>query len=260
MAASSFFFSFAFSRSSFVLSASSPGKQGRVPGLHHANLLQHLPDDQLDVLVVDVDALRLVDLLHLADEVQLGLGRALARLRVQVEQLGRSTRALVECVALLDHLALRDEQPRAPRERVLLRRDRLAGLVERIRLDRDLHGPVGLLDLDPAADLGERGGALRVPRLEDLDDARQAVRDVRAGDTAGVERPHRQLRARLADRLRGDDPDRVADVRDVAGREERAVAGLAHAGLRAALQHRADRQRRVRRPRARPRSRAGAEP
>ena len=37
-----------------------------------AHLLQHLPDDQLDVLVVDLDALRLVDLLHLGDEVQLG--------------------------------------------------------------------------------------------------------------------------------------------------------------------------------------------
>jgi hypothetical protein len=40
---------------------------------------------------------------------------------------------------------------------------------------------------------------------------RQAVRDVRAGDAAGVERPHGQLRARLADRLGGDDADRVAD-------------------------------------------------
>ena len=39
-----------------------------------AHLLEHLPHDQLDVLVVDVDALGLVDLLHLLDEVLLGLG------------------------------------------------------------------------------------------------------------------------------------------------------------------------------------------
>ena len=47
------------------------------PGVLDAHLLQHLADDQLDVLVVDVDALRLVDLLHLTDEVQLGRRRAL---------------------------------------------------------------------------------------------------------------------------------------------------------------------------------------
>src|SRR5205823_2737271 len=78
--------------------------------------------------------------------------------------------------------------------------------------------------------------------LEDLDDTRQAVRDVRTGDTARVERAHRQLRARLADRLRGDNADRVADLGDRARREERPVARAAHAELTAALQHRANRQ------------------
>ena len=76
------------------------------------------------------------------------------------------------------------------------------------------------LDVDRAGDLRELRGTLRVPGLEDLDDARQTVRDVGAGDAAGVERPHRQLRARLADRLRGDDADRVADLGDLAGGEE----------------------------------------
>ena len=61
----------AFSRSSTTLSTSWPGRRSVVAGVLDAHLLQHLPDDQLDVLVVDVDALRLVDLLHLADEVQL---------------------------------------------------------------------------------------------------------------------------------------------------------------------------------------------
>ena len=67
----------AFSRSSTTLSTSWPGRSVGVAGALDAHLLQHLPDDQLDVLVVDVDALRLVDLLHLADEVQLGRRRAL---------------------------------------------------------------------------------------------------------------------------------------------------------------------------------------
>jgi len=86
-----------------------------------ADLLQHLPDDQLDVLVVDLDALRLVDLLHLTDEVQLRRSRSLER-----EQLGRVERALVQGIAGLDRVALPDEQPGAARERVLLRVDRLA--------------------------------------------------------------------------------------------------------------------------------------
>ena len=204
------------------------------------HLLQHLADDQLDVLVVDLDALRLVDLLHLGDEVQLGRGRALQR-----EQLGRAARALVECVARLDDLARRDEQPRAPRQLVLDRIRELAVGSELGRDDRHLRAALGLLDLDAAADLREGRGALRVPRLEDLDHARQAVRDVGAGDAAGVERAHRQLRARLADRLRGDDADRVADLAHLAGGEEDAVAGLAHARLGAALEHRPDRDRRV---------------
>ncbi len=139
----------------------------------------------------------------------------------------------------LDHLALRDEQAGAPRELVLLLRQRLAVLVHALGEDRDLRPAVGVLDVDPAGDLRERRRALRVPRLEDLDDAREAVRDVRAGDAAGVERPHRQLRARLADRLRGDDADRVADLGGTARGEERPVAGAAHAELAAALEHRA---------------------
>ena len=57
----------------------------------------------------------------------------------------------------------------------------------------------------PAVDRGDLRQALGLARLEELHDARQAVRDVRAGDAAGVERPHGQLRAGLADRLRGDD-------------------------------------------------------
>ena len=229
-------------------------KQLRVAGLAHPHLLQHLAHDQLDVLVVDVDALRLVDLLHLAHEVQLGRRRALAS---SSSSAGASEPSCSGSPGSTTW-PLRDEQPRPPRELVLPRRQRLAVLVDALREDRHLRPALGLLDVDPPADLGERRGALRVPRLEDLDDAREAVRDVRAGDAAGVERPHRQLRAGLADRLRGDDADRVADLGELARREERAVARLAHARLGAALEHRADRQRRRRRRRAPRRSRAAA--
>ena len=48
----------------------------RVALLLDADLLHHLTHDHLDVLVVDVDALGLVDLLDLLDEVQLRRGCA----------------------------------------------------------------------------------------------------------------------------------------------------------------------------------------
>src|SRR6201999_855152 len=129
--------------------------------------------------------------------------------------------------------------PRAPRDGVRA----VVLLVPGLGDDRDLDLTLRLLDVDLAADLGELRGALRVPGLEDLDDARQAVRDVRAGDAAGVERPHRQLRARLADRMRGDDGDRVAHHGGLAGGQRAPVALLAHADGRLALEHGAHRQR-----------------
>ena len=68
-------------------------------------------------------------------------------------------------------------------------------------------------DLDDAVDLGDDRRALRHARLEQLLDTRETRCDVQPGHTTGVERAHRQLRARLADRLRGDDADGLA-VRD----------------------------------------------
>ena len=83
------------------------------------------------------------------------------------------------------------------------------------------------------------GGALRVASFEDLDDAREPVRDVGTGDTARVEGPHRR-RARLANRLGGDDADRVPDLAQVVRRKEDAVALAADAELAPALEHRPD--------------------
>src|SRR6185503_4510264 len=57
----------------------------------------------------------------------------------------------------------------------------------------------------------------------------ETVRDVLSGDAAGVERPHRELGARLADRLGGDDAYRLADLHQTPGREIAAVAQAADA-------------------------------
>src|SRR5262249_7839836 len=50
-----------------------PGQELRRPRVDHRHPLEHLPDDDLDVLVVDRHALRPVHLLDLPDQVQLHL-------------------------------------------------------------------------------------------------------------------------------------------------------------------------------------------
>src|SRR5262249_10135003 len=92
---------------------------------------------------------------------------------------------------------------------------RLAGVV----LDQQRNGP-GLV----AADETLQGA---VPGPLGLDLARDGT--ALGGDAADVERPHRQLRARLADRLGGDDPHRHAFLNQRPGGQVHAVAQPAHA-------------------------------
>jgi hypothetical protein len=225
--------SIAASVSTFVVSWKEAAERNDSVAREAADLLHHLPDDQLDVLVVDVDALRLVDLLDLVDEVELRRRGVL-----EPQQVGRVQRALMQGVAGLDRMPVADEQPRPPRELVGLL-GRLAALAG--RHDRDLRAPLGVLDEDLASGLRQRRSALRIPSLEDLDDTGEAVRDVGAGHAARVERAHGQLGSRLADRLGSDDPDCIADLGERVGREENAVTEAADAELAPALQHRADR-------------------
>ena len=135
------------------------------------------------MLVVDLDALRAVDLLHLVDQVALGAGVA-----ARAQQVGRVQRARAQGGAGLDHVALLDQQVGAPREGVFLRRTVVGD-------HRQLGTALALLELDPAGGLGDARHALGLAGLEQLDDARQAVRDVGAGHAAGVEGAHGELGA-----------------------------------------------------------------
>ena len=75
--------------------------------LDHRDALEHLPDDHLDVLVVDRDALAAVDLLDLAHQVQLHLARA-----HDPQHVVRVDRTGDQLLAGLDRVALADEQAR----------------------------------------------------------------------------------------------------------------------------------------------------
>jgi hypothetical protein len=82
-----------------------------------------------------------------------------------------------------------------------------------------------------AADADEAFGARLDRGLLDLAARRRST---------DVERAHRELRTRLADRLAGDDADRLADVDLVAAREVASVALGADAATGLAGEHGAD--------------------
>src|SRR5215211_2822563 len=65
--------------------------------------------------------------------------------------------------------------------------------------------------------------------LKELDDPGEACRDVLARDAAGVEGAHRELGARLADRLGRDDADGLTNIDGPVSRSRPAVTGLAYA-------------------------------
>ena len=81
-----------------------------------------------------------------------------------------------------------------------------------------------------------------VAHVDDAVDGRldRALLGAALGRAADVERAHGELRARLADRLRRDHADRLADIDRRAARQVAAVALAAHAGLGLAGQHRTD--------------------
>ena len=104
----------AFMSSNSKRSTSSIGSSSVSPGLFDAHLAQHLADDDLDVLVVDVHTLGPVDLLDLVDQVAL---HRLAALDAQ--DVLRVRRALGEEVAGARPPAVLDAEPGGVRDRVL---------------------------------------------------------------------------------------------------------------------------------------------
>src|SRR5664279_831860 len=147
------------------------------------------------------------------------------------EHRGRERVPLGEDRPGLDELPLLDRQDGAVHEVVALA---LAAAVVR---DRDL----GVAGHDDGLALGVRH------RLdpEQLDRARAARLVARLLGGAGrraavVERPHRELGARLADRLRRDDAHRLAELRQAPGGEHAPVALAAGATARLAGQQRPD--------------------
>ena len=145
-----------------------PGKSAGVADALDPHLAQHLGDDDLQVLVVDLDALGAVDVLDLAEEVALdGL------LAGDPQDVVRDQRPLDQRVAGADAVAAVDAQVLAVRHEVLALD---AALVADD--DRPLAAPLLVEQLDAAVDLGDDRRLLGPPGLEELGDPRQTAGDV----------------------------------------------------------------------------------
>src|SRR6266481_752184 len=160
------------------------------------DLLQHLANDDLDVLVVDRDALQAIDILDLVDEIGGELFDAF-----DGENVVRRRVALDDRVALLDEVPVLQMDVLALGDQILLR------LFPFFRwLDDDAALVLVVApETDGAGDLGDDGGLLRPSRLEQLRHARQATGDVAALGALGRDARHHVSRLHMRSRIDRDD-------------------------------------------------------
>ena len=150
-------------------STRSPGRNGDPPG-SATRPGEHLPHDELDVLVVDRHALLPVHLLHLVDEVLLAGPDAL-----DLEDLLRVLRALDDDVAGGAPPAVLDLEGGAERDGVGL-------LVSLVGDDGDAAAVLLVVDANDARRRARMALPFGRAGLEELHDAGQAVGDVTTGD------------------------------------------------------------------------------
>jgi hypothetical protein len=176
------------------------------------HLAEHLPDDDLDVLVVDVNALEAVHLLDLLKQVVLDSQNAL-----DLQDVLRVDGAFRQLITRFDCLPVRHLDGGAVWDEIG------AGIRNVVASDDNFPLFLGFLDLYGTGNFGDDGQTLWLSRLEQFLDAGKTLGDVITGNTTGMEGTHCQLGARLADGLGGNEADRLADVARLAKRQVDAV-------------------------------------
>ena len=146
------------------------------------------------------------------------------RIFVLVGRLGQAR----EQMSGIDLLVVLDQHTSLERQLILVAVDFLGGQSQTAQLSigEHVHAPVNL---------GNQCLTLGRASLKQLDYAGQTGGDVGdAGDAAGVERPHGELSARLADALCCDDANRSAHFNQLTSRQRLTVAVLTQTALFAA--------------------------
>ena len=204
------------------------GEQLGAAGILDLHLAHHLTHDDLNVLVVDVNALLTVDLLDLLDDVVANAEAAElvivnasdAQHVVRAESAGGERLTLIDMLAVLDEDACR--MGYGVNSRICL------------RLVYDADGKqsifLGLFDGNGAGYFGKHRHFLGLACLEKLLDTGKTLSDVVARNAAGVEGTHRKLSTGFADGLCGNDADGLARIDGLADRKVYAVAPCADAG------------------------------
>src|SRR5215471_554883 len=158
-------------------------EEGSVANVFNLDPTHHLTRDSLDVFVVDVDALKAVDLLNGVNEVSLGV--FFAENRQQVVEVERT---VDERLAGADVLAFLDVDVNAAWDGVFL------GGFAIIAFDVDLaHALADFAVTDVTIDLADDRGILGLAGFEEFNDARQT-----AGDVFGLGGFARDLRENVA--------------------------------------------------------------
>ena len=207
------------------------GEHFRVAAIFDADFSHHLADDDLDVFIVDINALGAVNRLHFAQDVILNTLNAL-----NAQNILRIHGTAVELRAGFHFVARFDAEFRVERQNVFFlffARDLVA--------DNDVFLVILLVYIGYAGYFAKRCDALRLSCFEQFFDTRKTLRDI-AGrrNTARVEGTHRQLCTGFADGLRRDRSDRFADLDGASRRHVLAVALCAHAVARIAGKYAAD--------------------
>src|ERR1035437_7786986 len=138
-----------------------------VADIFHLHPAHHLPGDDLEVLIVDIDTLQPVDFLNLVDQILLQF-----LLAQHVENVVGVARAIHEWLAGLDPLALLNVDVDAARQRILALLAVVAGHIDlalSLRHFAVLHDAVNFRD---------DGRLTRLARFEQLGHARQTAGDV----------------------------------------------------------------------------------
>ncbi|XOQ26852.1 MAG: hypothetical protein ACFWTM_11300 [Mitsuokella multacida] len=163
--------------------------------------MKHLTDHDFDVFIVDFNTLRFVYLLYFVHEVAL---RSLQT--ADAQDVMRVDRAFGKLVAWDEVHPLLDVHACTVRDSIFAR------LTFR-RTDGDFaHALARIFDFGIAFDLSDDGMMLRFACFEQFFDTRKTLGDIVTSNTAGVERTHGELRARLADGLGGNRTDSLADL------------------------------------------------
>ena len=143
------------------------GQKRRIAAFVHTNLLHHLTNDNLDMLIVDINALHPVNLLDFLNQVILnGLCTTDGKHVVRIDRTFRNAGA---CLNLI---TLRDNQTRT-------KGNQIGTALPRFRIGND--GMTVFLDLlegDLAGNLTDDSKVLRLAALKQLFNARQTLRNI----------------------------------------------------------------------------------